>query len=108
MTQKTSSEKLVSGLLQSIEPKEIADSGVRQTVELLLNLIKVKYYAQMAIERFESGVESVKELLSTLTSDERWGVMLEFDVSPPHGNYKGMSYGQLSVLLKYKRSTPGT
>jgi regulator of replication initiation timing len=40
MTQKPSSEKLVSGLLQSIEPKEIADSGVRQTVELLLNLIE--------------------------------------------------------------------
>ena len=44
---------------------------------------RVKYYAQLAIERFESGVESVKELLSTLTSDERCGVMLKFDeVSP--------------------------
>lgn len=37
---------------------------------------KVKYYAQLAIERFESGVESVKELLNTLTIDERLGVML--------------------------------
>jgi len=28
-------------------------------------------------------VESVKELLSTLTIDERWGVMLEFeDINP--------------------------
>ena len=44
---------------------------------------RVKYYAQLAIERFESGVESVKELLSMLTSDERCGVMLKFDqVSP--------------------------
>ncbi|QFS51099.1 hypothetical protein [Nostoc sphaeroides] len=44
---------------------------------------RVKYYAQLAIKRFESGVESVKELLSTLTSDERCGVMLKFDeVSP--------------------------
>ncbi|WP_228039044.1 hypothetical protein [Nostoc sp. LEGE 12450] len=32
---------------------------------------RVKYYAQLVIERIESGVESVKELLSTLTSDER-------------------------------------
>ncbi|MEH2069674.1 MAG: hypothetical protein V7K47_16185 [Nostoc sp.] len=37
----------------------------------------------MAIERFECGVESVKELLSTLTSDRRCGVILNFDeVSP--------------------------
>ncbi len=43
----------------------------------------VKYYAKLAIERFEFGVDAVKELLSTLTSDQRWGVMLEFDkVSP--------------------------
>ncbi|MBG1263559.1 hypothetical protein F8S20_32985 [Nostoc sp. BAE] len=40
---------------------------------------RVKYYAQLAIKRFESGVESVKELLSTLTSDERCGVMLKFE-----------------------------
>ncbi|MBN3890862.1 MAG: hypothetical protein HWQ43_17490 [Nostoc sp. JL31] len=40
---------------------------------------KVKYYARLAIERVEDGVDKVKELLSTLTSDERWGVMLEFD-----------------------------
>ncbi len=43
----------------------------------------VKYYAELAIERFEFGVDAVKELLSTLTSDQRWGVMLEFgEVSP--------------------------
>jgi hypothetical protein len=40
MTQKLSSEKLVPGLLQSIDPAQIADEGVRQTVELLLNLIE--------------------------------------------------------------------
>jgi len=39
---------------------------------------RVKYYSQLAIERFEFGVDAVKELLSTLTSDQRWGVMLEF------------------------------
>ncbi len=40
MTQKTSSEKLIGGLLQSIDPKQIASEGVRQTVEVLLNLIE--------------------------------------------------------------------
>ncbi|MCC5654035.1 DUF3854 domain-containing protein [Nostoc sp. XA013] len=40
---------------------------------------RVKYYARLAIERLESGVDAVKELLSTLTSDERCGVMLEFE-----------------------------
>ena len=31
---------------------------------------RVKYYALLAIERVESGVDAVKELLSTLTIDE--------------------------------------
>ncbi len=44
---------------------------------------RVKYYARLAIERVEYGVDAVKELLSTLTSDQRCGVMLEFnEVSP--------------------------
>ena len=40
MTQTTAPEKLVSPLLQTIDPKEIADEQMRQTVELLLNLIE--------------------------------------------------------------------
>ena len=40
MTQKLPAEKLVSGLLQSIDPQQIADGNVRQTVEVLLNLIE--------------------------------------------------------------------
>lgn len=39
MTQKPP-EKLVSGLLQSVDPGTIADPHVRQTVEVLLNLIE--------------------------------------------------------------------
>ena len=39
MTRKPS-EKLVPALLQSIDPRQIADSEVRQTVEALLNLIE--------------------------------------------------------------------
>jgi hypothetical protein len=44
---------------------------------------RVKYYARLAIERVEDGVDAVKELLSTLTPDERLGVMLEFEDASP-------------------------
>ncbi len=44
---------------------------------------KVKYYAQLVIERIEYGIDAVKELLNTLTSDERCGVMLEFEDASP-------------------------
>ena len=40
MTQKPSPEKLLSALLQTIDPKDIADEKMRQTVEILLNLIE--------------------------------------------------------------------
>ena len=40
MTQKLRAEKLVSGLLQSIDLQQIADEGVRQTVEILFNLVE--------------------------------------------------------------------
>ncbi len=40
MTQKQSPDKSVSQLLQSIDPREIADSSLRQTIEILLNLIE--------------------------------------------------------------------
>ncbi len=40
MAQKLLAEKLVTALLQSIDPKQIADEGVRQTVEVLLNLVE--------------------------------------------------------------------
>ncbi|MCG6138799.1 MAG: hypothetical protein MET45_30110 [Nostoc sp. LLA-1] len=40
---------------------------------------RVKYYAQLVAHKVASGVGVVKEILSTLTSDQRWGVMLEFE-----------------------------
>lgn len=40
MTQKPSKKKLGSTLLQTIDPKEIAEERMRQTVESLLNLIE--------------------------------------------------------------------
>ncbi|WP_231865600.1 hypothetical protein ACN23B_27720 (plasmid) [Anabaena sp. FACHB-709] len=33
--------------------------------------------------RVEHGVDSVREFLSTLTSDERWGVMMAIDETQP-------------------------
>ncbi|RCJ31846.1 hypothetical protein A6769_30185 [Nostoc punctiforme NIES-2108] len=44
---------------------------------------RVKYYAQLVVERVECGVNAVKELLSTLTIDERLGIMLEFEDLDP-------------------------
>ncbi|WP_414545879.1 plasmid replication protein, CyRepA1 family [Nostoc sp. CCY0012] len=46
---------------------------------------RVKYYAQLVAHKVESGVGVVKEILSTLTSDQRWGVMLEFEEVCPEG-----------------------
>ncbi|MBD2252611.1 hypothetical protein H6G14_15045 [Nostoc parmelioides FACHB-3921] len=43
----------------------------------------VKYYATFVMERVELGVEAVKQLLSTLSSDERWGVMMAIDEAQP-------------------------
>ncbi|MBD2505362.1 hypothetical protein H6G83_32995 [Anabaena azotica FACHB-119] len=44
---------------------------------------QVQDYAQLAIERVAYGVNSVKQFLSTLTSDERWGVMMAIDKQAP-------------------------
>ncbi|MCC5633373.1 hypothetical protein LC613_38535 [Nostoc sphaeroides CHAB 2801] len=53
---------------------------------------RVKYYARLAIKRLEDGVDKVKELLSTLTSDERWGVMLKFE------DIEAEKFGQLIAI----------
>ncbi|MBD2471537.1 plasmid replication protein, CyRepA1 family [Nostoc sp. FACHB-145] len=50
---------------------------------------QVKSYAVNFMERVESGVDAVKEFLSTLTSDERWGVMVAFEEQEP------VMFGQL-------------
>ncbi|MBD2255502.1 hypothetical protein [Nostoc parmelioides] len=44
---------------------------------------QVKYYATLALERVTYGVKSLKEFLSTLSSDERWGVMMAIDEQQP-------------------------
>ncbi|MBD2505298.1 hypothetical protein H6G83_32670 [Anabaena azotica FACHB-119] len=44
---------------------------------------QVKYYATLAMERVAHGVDAVKQFLSTLSSDERWGVMMAIDEAQP-------------------------
>ncbi|MBD2682404.1 MULTISPECIES: plasmid replication protein, CyRepA1 family [Nostoc] len=44
---------------------------------------QVKYYAAVVMERVKDGVNAVKEFLSTLTPDERWGAILAFDELEP-------------------------
>ncbi|WP_199336368.1 hypothetical protein [Nostoc sp. FACHB-110] len=35
------------------------------------------------MERLEQGIDAVKQFLSTLTSDERWGVMVQMEENEP-------------------------
>ncbi|MGV0104671.1 hypothetical protein [Nostoc sp. DSM 114167] len=44
---------------------------------------QVKYYAAVVMERVKDGMNAVKEFLSTLTPDERWGAILAFDELEP-------------------------
>ncbi|MCC5636995.1 hypothetical protein LC593_14215 [Nostoc sp. CHAB 5844] len=44
---------------------------------------QVKSYAALFRERVKDGVGAVKEFLSTLSSDERWGVMVAFEEAQP-------------------------
>ncbi len=59
--------------------------GQNQQVEILNDnwWHRVKNYAQLLVERLEYGVEMVKQLLSTLPIDERWGVIFEFESVNP-------------------------
>ncbi|HEY9799441.1 MAG TPA: plasmid replication protein, CyRepA1 family [Leptolyngbyaceae cyanobacterium] len=44
---------------------------------------QVKSYATLAMEQVACGVDSFKQFLSTLSSDERWGVMMAIDERSP-------------------------
>ncbi|WP_431356849.1 plasmid replication protein, CyRepA1 family [Komarekiella delphini-convector] len=46
---------------------------------------RVKYYTKLVAQKIDQGVGMIQELLSTLTSDERWGVMVEFEEVCPDG-----------------------
>jgi cell shape-determining protein MreC len=59
MTQKLiSKEKSVCDLLQTIEPKGIAEESMRQTVEVLLNLIE---QLQVKVKSLESENQHLRD-----------------------------------------------
>jgi hypothetical protein len=59
MTQKIiESDKSISDLLQTIEPKGIADESMRHTVEVLLNLIE---QLELKIKGLESENQRLKD-----------------------------------------------
>ena len=62
---------------------DCVDAAFKHCPNVFAQRYKVKYYARLAIERVEYGVDAVKELLSTLTIDQRCGVMLEFEDLDP-------------------------
>jgi hypothetical protein len=53
---------------------------------------QVKSYTAMFMEQVKIGVDAVKEFLSSLTSDERWGVMVEMEEQEP------VMFGQLVAV----------
>jgi hypothetical protein len=67
MTQKPSTEKLESALLQSIDPKEIADQSMRQTVEILLNLIE-QLHSQ--VEDLEQENQKLRDEINRLKGEQ--------------------------------------
>ncbi len=52
----------------------------------------VKGFATLVVEGLQYGVETVLELLSGLTLDERWGVIFEFESAYPD------KFGQLLAI----------
>ncbi|AFZ26507.1 hypothetical protein Cylst_4421 [Cylindrospermum stagnale PCC 7417] len=67
MTQKLiSNEKSVCDLLQTIEPKGIADESMRQTVEVLLNLIE---QLQLKVKGLESENQHLRDENNLFSTD---------------------------------------
>jgi regulator of replication initiation timing len=68
MTQKIiESDKSISDLLQTIEPKGIADESMRHTVEILLNLIE---QLQLKVKGLESENQRLKDENNRLKGEQ--------------------------------------
>jgi regulator of replication initiation timing len=68
MTQKIiSKEKSSSDLLQTIDPKGIADESMRHTVEILLNLIE---QLQLKVKELESENQGLKDENNRLKGEQ--------------------------------------
>ncbi len=67
------------------EPPLVGVDTESKKVEIPNNswLEKIKGFACLVLEGLEYGIETVKELFSTLTLDERWEVMFEFESANP-------------------------
>ncbi|MGB5715347.1 MAG: hypothetical protein WBM44_31100, partial [Waterburya sp.] len=67
MMPKPSSEKWESALLQTIDPKEIADQSMRQTVEVLLNLIEQLH---SKVEDLEQENQKLRDEINRLKGEQ--------------------------------------
>lgn len=68
MTQKIiEGNKSISDLLQTIEPKEIAEESIRHTVEVLLNLIE---QLQLKVKGLESENQRLKDENNRLKGEQ--------------------------------------
>ncbi len=67
MTQKHESEKLVPQLLQNIDPREIADPSMRQTIEILLNFIEE---LNSKVKRLEEENQKLQDEINRLKGED--------------------------------------
>lgn len=67
MTQNPESKKLVSDLLQSIDPRGIADPSLRQSIEVLLNLIEEQ---NLKIKSLEEEIQKLRDENNRLKGED--------------------------------------
>ena len=85
MSQKQSSEKLIENLLQTIDPNLIAEDSIRQTVELLLNLIEE---LNSKVIELEAENQSLKDENNRLKGEKG---QPEIEATKPRGLSKNYS-----------------
>lgn len=67
MTQKSKIENSISALLQTIDTQEIADKSMRQTVEILLNLIEQQ---QLEIKELRQENQKLRDEINRLKGEQ--------------------------------------
>ena len=67
MTQKSKTENSVSALLQTIDTQDIADKSMRQTVEILLNLIEQQ---QLEIKELRQENQKLRDEINRLKGEQ--------------------------------------
>jgi regulator of replication initiation timing len=105
MTQKIiESDKSISDLLQTIEPKGIADGSMRHTVEILLNLIE---QLQLKVKGLESENHRLKDENNRLKG-EKGQPDIKAKNKKGFENKHSMAYATLrhATLSEQERKTP--